>query len=355
MKQKAWVIAMAAIALLATGCKDKKTSENNIIVVKTMGVGMASTAFDQTYSGTIEETSGTSLSFATPGTIKSLTVKEGQFVSARQVIGVVDASTTANTLAMSKATTAQARAQLKQAEDAYERMKMLHDNGSLPEMKWVEVKTKVAQAREMLASAEASEKIARKGVADTRLTAPFAGYIADKTADVGENVAPGQPVAKLVKIDRVKVKISVPEDEIARMKVGQEVRFSVASLGGASFMARVAEKSVSADPISRSYTVYATVDNPGHRLLPGMVCDVSTALAATSGQAITLPANIIQIDIDNRPFVWAVEGGKAKRVYVALGENVGENVVIESGIAQGTKVIVSGQQKVSNGMAVAIE
>ncbi len=353
MKVTRCIIALAGVVVL-TGCHNKQPQIENIVTVKTATASSAALGTQQNYAGSIEEQSGTMLSFATAGTIKALSVHEGQNVSAGQLLGVVDATTTGSATEMARAATQQARETLAQAQDAYNRMKLLHDNGSLPEIRWVEVETQLAQARQMLAQAQAAERIARKGLADTRLTAPFSGYIARKVADAGQNVVPGQAVVNLVKIDQVKVKISVPEEEIAKIRMGQRVMFRVASLGNATFFGKVSEKSIAADPISRSYTVKAMVPNAGHRLLPGMVCDVYTSIDPQT-EALSLPANLIQIDIDNRPFVWTVADGKARKVKVVLGENVGENVIIKAGIQQGDQVIVAGQQKVSQGQKVKTE
>ncbi len=348
------MMAVAAMALMSA-CHEKKQAPENIVTVKTAVAAMAgASAGQQNYPGTIEEESGTLLSFSTAGTIKTLAVAEGQQVRAGQLIGVVDVTTSGNAAAMAHATTQQARQALAQAQDAYHRYKQLHDNGSLPEIKWVEVQTQVSQAKQMLDQALAAERIARKGVADTRLVAPFSGYVASKAADVGQNVVPGQAVVNLVNIDQVKVKMSVPEEEIAKIRVGQQVTFSVASLGHAAFSGRVTEKSVTADPISRQYTVRALVANAAHRLLPGMVCDVYTAVGG-AGTRMALPANLIQIDIDNAPFVWTVVQGKAHKVRVTLGDNVGEQVVVTSGLRPGDRVIVEGQQKVSEGQQVMSE
>ena len=72
-------------------------------------------------------------------------------------------------------------------------------------------------------------------------------------------------------------------------------------------------------------------------------------------EAMTLPAEIIQIDADNRPFVWTVVDGKAQKAYVTLGQNIGDNVQIAEGLKAGDKVICEGQQKVSNGLEVKSE
>jgi RND family efflux transporter MFP subunit len=347
------VAVVFAIAVAGCGNQKKNVSEN-VIHVRTMTVDSASFQAGRSYPGTVEEGSGSSLSFANMGTVKAIYVNEGQNVKAGQLIGMLDSTTTSNSLALAKAATDQAREAFNQAEDAYGRMKKLHDNKVISEMQWVEVETKYNQARQLLVQAQSSENIARKGLKDTRLTAPFSGYVSRKYVDAGQNVTPGMPVVKLVDIDKVKVCISVPEDDLASVSEGQAIRFSVSSLGGRTFTGTISETGVSADPISRQYEVKASVDNPGHALLPGMVCDV---FAESSGDdaGLCLPANVIQIDMDNRPFVWTVRDGKALKTYVEIGENVGENITILGGLRSGDEVIVEGQHKVSNGTEIKID
>ena len=311
--------------------------------------------------------------------MKQLNIAEGQSVAAGQLVAVLDATTLGYLVSASSATVGQAQAAVGQAHvglaqaeksaaqafDAYKRMKLLHDNGSLPEIKWVEVQTRyqqaqdavnqvrqqVSQAEAAVQTAKAQKNISLKNLHDTRLYAPSSGYISKKFTEVGQNIAPAQPVAMLVDIRQVKVKISVPEDEIARVRLGQTLRFTVSSLPGKSFTARVTEKGVAADPITRSYEVKALADNADRKLLPGMVCDVY-AQQTSPIAAFTLPANIIQIDVDNRPFVWTVVGGVARKTSVMLGESVGDNVQIVGGLSSKDRIIVEGQQKVSNGMRV---
>lgn len=372
-------MAISAILLLATSCNKQKHPVENAVQVKTITVSPSPLNNAESYSGTLEEDNGISLSFPVGGTVKQVNIAEGQNVQARQLIAVLDATTLDNLVSASSATVSQAqaavgqaRAGLAQAEksaaqalDAYKRMKLLHDNGSLPEMKWVEVQTQyqqaqdaVSQVRQQVNQAEAAVKTAHaqknislKNLHDTRLIAPSTGYISRSMVTAGQNIAPGQPVAMLVDIRQVKVKISVPETDIAHIHVGQPLRFTVSSMPGRIFTARITEKGVAADPISRSYVVKAVTSNTERKLLPGMVCDAYIEQPQHTN-ILTLPANIIQIDIDNHPFVWTVVNGEALRTSVELGQNTGDNVQIVSGLSYGSKVIVEGQQKVSNGTKV---
>ena len=99
----------------------------------------------QTYVGMVEECEATAVSFTSMGVVKRMLVNEGQAVSKGQLIAEMDDTQARNLLSG-------AEAQMAQANDALERYKMLHDNGSLPEVQWVEIQSKVAQAKSQLDS-----------------------------------------------------------------------------------------------------------------------------------------------------------------------------------------------------------
>ena len=93
---------------------------------------------------------------------------------------------------------------LAQARDAFKRLDQLYKKGSLPEIKFVDVQTKLAEA-------EAAERIARKTLQNCELRAPFDGFISSRTVDAGNNMVPGMSCFKLVKLDKIEMKIAVPE------------------------------------------------------------------------------------------------------------------------------------------------
>ncbi len=346
-----YISLFIAATLLSSCSTQEEKAERAPERVKTTVVSSSATQVGRTFSGTIEEIAGSQLSFSGMGTVKSIEVSEGQTVRSGQVLATLDGVSANNSLISAQATTKQAKDQLAQAEDAYGRYKQLHDAGSLPEIKWIEIETQVSQARAAVEQAEAVERIAEKNAKDNSLCAPYNGYIAAKNIEVGQNAVMGMNAFKIVKIDQVKVKISVPEKEIAQIKIGQELTVVVSALGDKKYTAKVSEKGVQANALSRSYEVKATIDNSELTLLPGMVCDVYVS-ESSDAEIITLPANIIQIDSNNQRFVWTVNADKAEKRYVETGANVGENVIITSGLNSGDEVIVVGQQKVSSGMKV---
>ena len=332
---------MAAVVLMALcSCGEKKeAAAEQTVRVKVQQIQAEAVNGEQGFSGTIEEQNGASLSFATAGTIQRIYVNSGQTVGAGQLIAELDPTTMQNAYTISKTA-------LEQAQDTYNRMKELHDDGSLPEMQWIAIENQ-------LKSATASEAMAKKALADTKLYAPFGGYIAAKDAEVGQNAGPGVPVVKLVSIGSVKVKISVPEDDVQRIKKGSSMKIIVPALGNRQFSGNVTERGVSADPRSRTYEVKATINNHDGQLLPGMICQAFTNyMQGTTG--VFVPANLVQLDSDNNTFVWVVNGGKAVKRQIFISNETAQGAQVSGGLSDGDQIIVAGQQKVSNGMSVEI-
>ncbi len=340
--------ALALMSALLVSCGKKQEAQTSVepVAVKVMAVGTESpmAASGYGYSGTVEEENGTSLSFTTGGTILQLKVKVGDRVRKGQLIATVDPTQVKNSYDMAHATRMQ-------AEDAYGRMKQLHDKGSLTELKWVEAQSQLQQAI-------SAESIAKKSLADCALHAPFDGVISEKYAEVGQNAAPGVPVVKLVTTKVLNVKISVPESEMANVRVRQRARIAVQALGGKQYEGYVIEKGVIADPISRSYNVKIRVEGTDNALLPGMVSQVAldgadASKAGTAAKAaVVIPAHLVQLGDDNSNFVWVDEGGKAVRRTIVCGEYRSNGVTVVSGLKTGDRLIVEGQQKLSTGTAL---
>ena len=341
MYMKTKVSLMAAMVLMALcSCGEKKgVAAEQTVRVKVQEIRAEAVNGEQGFSGTIEEASGVSLSFATAGTVRRIYVNEGQMVRQGQLIAELDPTTLQNAYTISKTS-------LEQAQDTYNRMKELHDSGSLPEMQWISIENQ-------LKSATAQEAMARKSLGDTKLFAPFGGYISAKMAEIGENASPGMPVVKLVNIGSVKVKIAVPEDDIQRIAKNSSMKIVVPALGNREFSGHVTERGVSADPRSRTYEVKATILNHDGQLLPGMICQAFTNyMQGTTG--VFIPANLVQLDSDNKTFVWVVNGDKAVKREIIISNETAQGAQVSGGLSAGDKLIIAGQQKVSNGMKVEV-
>jgi RND family efflux transporter MFP subunit len=323
-----------------SGCGGEAPKTEKIIPVKVQTIGLSNELSSRIYVGTVEESTAISLSFSMLGTVEEVLVSEGQHVQKGQLLATLNSATAQNSL-----TTTQS--QLNRAQDAYDRLAKLHANGSLPDIKFVEVETGLQQAKSMV-------EIARKNLDDCRLYAPRSGVVASRSIEPGVNVMPGVAAFKLVTVDKINVKIPVPESEIGDIAVGRDAMIEVPALNNDTFTGKVELKGVTANPISHTYDVKIGVGNPQLRLLPGMVCKVS--LKRDEAQAdIIIPNRTVQTSPDGKRCVWLADNGVARRRHITSGKLSGNGVAVSEGLSAGDQLIVEGYQNVSEGMKVSCE
>jgi RND family efflux transporter MFP subunit len=266
-------------------------------------------------------------------------VNEGQAVAKGQLIAEMDDTQARNLLSG-------AEAQMAQANDALERYKMLHDAGSLPEVQWVDIQSKVAQAKSQL-------EVAKKNLADCRLVAPVSGIVGKRLVGAGETAMPSQAVVSILDISTVKVKVAIPEAEISGISANTSSTIKVEAINS-TFSGGKIEKGVQADALTHTYDIRINVANGERKLLPGMVASV--LFAATQSQhtgQLAVPVTAVQRKADGSLFVWTVSNDStAHRTAVTTGETAGNRIIITNGISDGNRIVTEGYQKLSEGSKV---
>ena len=337
-------MALSALTVFFTiGCKDKKDKPTMAPPVKVtvLAVTPSMQESERVYSGTVSSSATTNVSFSVAGTITNLYASEGQKVGKGQLIGKVRDAEYQNALNI-------ANAQLAEAQDGYERLKKLHDANALPDVKWVEMQQKLKQAQN-------AAEMAQRTVNDASLHSPVSGTVTRKFADVGQSVLPVQPIYEIVSTDNLTIDVSVSENEIGGFKVGQVASVAFESADIPALQGKVTQKTVVADPITRSYTVKVGIDSDKGKILPGMIGNVTFQAPESVGEepsAIVLPSGSVLLNEDNRLFVWIVKNGLAERRFVTADELSNHGIIVKSGLAPNDSVIVAGMQKVGTGTKV---
>ena len=336
--KKVLLMLLAVILLVSCGEKQKQNVKAPTRVkTQVVSPGMVDNA--QTYVGIVEEREATAVSFTGMGVVKRMLVNEGQAVSKGQLIAEMDDTQARNLLSG-------VEAQMTQANDALARFKMLHDNGSLPEVQWVEIQSKVAQAKSQL-------EVAKKNLEDCRLVAPVSGIIGRKLIGAGETALPSQAVVSILDISTVKVKVAVPEAEIGGINANTPTSMTVEAINGSYQGGRI-EKGVQADALTHTYDIRIHVANGDRKLLPGMVASVrfiSDGSQAIGGKMI--PVTAVQKKSDGSLFVWTVDkDSTAHRTNVTIGQTQGNYVSVIEGLNIGDRIATEGYQKLSEGTKV---
>lgn len=339
--QRSIILTLLTTAIIGCGSKDNTEKTPKIIPVKVTEVALSSDDAYRNYVGTAEGFSAISVSFSGPGDVERVMVSEGQRVSKGQLLAELNSVTIQNAYEASKAT-------LKQAQDAYDRLSELHEKGSLPDIKFIEVETGLEKAKAM-------EAISRKSLDDCKLLAPIDGVIAKRSVEEGQTVMPGISAFKIVSINNVNINVSIPENEIGDIKIGQQATVQVAALNNREYTGAVDLKGIEANPISHTYKITIRLKNPQSEIMPGMVCKVYlNQPEGKDNKKIIIPNKSVQISPDGKRFVWLAEEDKARRRFISTGSLADYGVVVEDGLKEGEQLIVEGYNKVSEGMQVSI-
>ena len=339
MKQFFIPLLLGVFMIVSCGGGEKnRNGWNDTIAVDALVVSNGTDAGQRDYVGVVGSEVEVDLSFILGGTLTKVAVSNGQKVHKGQVLAEVDA-TTVNSLHST------ALATLRQAEDGYNRLKKVHAEGGISDVRWIQMETDLEKARQ-------AEVAARKRVEDCVVTAPFDGVVSCKNHHVGEEMRPIEPFARILDLHRLRIGFSVPEQEVGILPVGTTAIATIPALDDRELTIKVNDKSLTANPMGHTYKIYATiVGGDVEGLLPDMVAKVRVTLSSKAG--IVVPSECVSV-MPEGTVVWVVEGGKARHRRVDVGEFVRNGVVVESGLDTGDTVVILGQQKLYNGAKVKI-
>jgi RND family efflux transporter MFP subunit len=260
-----------------------------------------------------------------------------------------------------------AKASLDWAEADFNRIKALVDQKVVSQAEYEQTLTHVQAARQQyqtalngaqqsyrsLQAARARVDLARKSSADTVVRAPFSGIVAERLVSTGDYVTRGMKIATVVRIDPIRVELTVPEQYLSLVKAGQPVRLSVDAYPGEVFTAKVRFVSPSLKTNQRALTVEAVAQNTDNRLKPGLF--VTALLQQPSpAPAMLVPASAIET-VAGTSRVYVLAGSKVEARIVTIGERVGDRVELASGIKPGEQVAANPRGKLADGARVQRE
>lgn len=257
-----------------------------------------------------------------------------------------------------------AKASLEWAEAEFGRIGSLLEQKVVSQSEYDQRRTQVEAARQQyqmaqnvaeqsyrsLEAARARVTLARKALSDTSIRAPFSGLVAERVVSIGDYVTRGARVATVVRVDPMRIELTVPEQSVSLVKVGQPVRVTVDAYPGEEFTAKIRYVSPSLRADQRALTVEAIAANGDGRLKPGLFATASI-LQPRSAPALLVPATAVET-VSGTSRVYVVKGDKVEERIVTLGEVVGPQVEITSGVAKGDVVAAEPKGRLVDGLAV---
>lgn len=200
---------------------------------------------------------------------------------------------------------------------------------------------------------EAQIKQLKKQIANTTITAPFAGIVTEKLVEKGSVVSVGSPIAKITDISSLKLVVDVPEKAINQFRTGQSIVVSTEVYPDAHFTGRVSMIAAQGDA-AHNYPVEITVSNSGKNpLKAGMYGSIANTDKLKT-QTLAVPRQAI-LGSAKQPQIYVVENGKAVLKTVEIGTTTNEYYEITKGLKSGDQVVTSGQINLQNGTPVVAQ
>jgi membrane fusion protein (multidrug efflux system) len=297
--------------------------------------------------GTVAAVQGVEISADLPGTVEVIGFESGQWIRQGDILARLD---TRQELAQLAA----AEAQRELARVNFERMEGLLTEHVISRAEFDRANADLRQGDARVGEIKAT--IERKTI-----RAPFAGLLGIRHVNRGQYLSAGDPLVMLQSLSPIYVNFGVPQQAIADLRLGRDVRITLGDAGGAALTGRVTAVDSVVDEATRNVQAQATLTNADRLLRPGMFVQVEVAVGVPAA-VVPLPASAISY----APYgdsVYVVTdlkdpGGKTYRgvrqQFVKVGPGRGDQVAIVSGLKPGDEVVTSGVFKLRNGAAVLV-
>jgi len=326
------------LLLASCGTDNANKSDDYIKLVKTADVEKISTSIVKQYPGIIEEAEEVNLGFRVAGPIKKIYVQEGSYVSRGQLIAEMD---NRDYVVQKKAI----EAQVIQLRSEYKRIEELKNRKSVSQNDFEKMKA----GKDM---AEAKLKNAIDQLNDTRLVAPFSGYITSVMFEDGELINQGMPLVSMIDVSMLKVEINIPasmyikKDNITSIECIQE------NIPNTTYPLQIYSNNIKANN-NGLYSLYLYYKpDVQSKLAPGMNVQVKVTCNGSDSLLLSIPASAVY-EINNDSFVWVVENNTvhSRKIKSNNMSNQG-NIGIVSGLKAGEKVVIGGLHLLHEGDTV---
>jgi RND family efflux transporter MFP subunit len=352
------ILGVAALVAVGACQRPKAAEDTEPQVVRLTPSDVVVAALQQiqsgpVISGTLQAQQEAQVRAQAAGTITAVYAEQGQPVKAGQLLARIEATTAEQALASAQQSVSSAEQNYQVARRQAERQAELAKAGAVAQQDVETARSQAAAAQAQVASARAQLAAAQKQVQNTEVRSPLTGVVSARPVNAGDVVTVGTALFTVVNPSGMKLEASVPSEQLAQVRVGAPVVFTVSGYPGRTFTGRVDRINPAADPTTRQIPIFVTVPNQGGALVSGLFAQ--GRVATRSQEALVVPTAAVD-QTGAFPTVLQVTGGKVQQVAVKLGPQDSQNdrVAIVSGLAAGDTVLASTSQGVPAGTPVQL-
>src|SRR5438477_8414790 len=354
------IVLVALFAILARSKGDNasaaETTKTETMVVGPENIAVATTGSimtGPTISGTLEPEREAVLRAQVQGSVLQTYADQGQAVSPGTVLARIDATGIQDAYASARAQVVAAKNAADIASRDQARNEKLLAAGAIAERDIEQSRRASIAAQAALEDANSRLASAEKQYRSTTVTSPFAGVVSERPVSAGDVVQPGTALFTVVDPSSMRLEASVPAEQLALIRVGLPVVFTVSGYPGRDFVGHIVRVNPTADPTTRQVRIYVSIPNAGRALVGGLFATGRMSSATKTG--LVVPAGAVD-QRGTAPSVVRVKGGKAEKVQIQIGltDKTSETIEVLSGVQAGDTLLLGAAQGITPGTPVKV-
>ncbi|HCU13017.1 MAG TPA: efflux RND transporter periplasmic adaptor subunit [Gemmatimonadetes bacterium] len=360
-KSAAILLSFSALAVLNACSKGDNASAAETAKAETMVVGPENIAVaangsimtGPSISGTLEPDREAVLRAQVSGSVLQTYADQGQAVNAGTVLARIDASGIQDAYTSARAGLVSARNAADVAAKDLARNEKLLAAGAIAERDIDQSRRASIAAQAALEDANSRLATAEKAYRSTTVTSPFSGVVSERPVSSGDVVQPGTALFTVVDPSSMRLEASVPAEQLASIRIGVPVDFTVSGYPGRQFVGRITRINPTADPTTRQVRIYVSIPNEGRSLVGGLFATGRMSTATKMGLVVPQSAVDVRGSI---PSVMRVKQGKAEKVPVKIGltDKTSETIEVLSGLQPGDTLLMGAAMGITPGTPVRI-
>jgi RND family efflux transporter MFP subunit len=360
-KSAAVLLGLSALTALNACSKGDNASAAETAKAETMVVGPenitvaanGSIMTGPSISGTLEPDREAVLRAQVSGSVLQTYADQGQAVNAGTVLARIDASGIQDAYTSARAGLVSARNAADVAAKDLARNEKLLAAGAIAERDIDQSRRASIAAQAALEDANSRLATAEKAYRSTTVTAPFSGVVSERPVSAGDVVQPGTALFTVVDPSSMRLEASVPAEQLASIRIGVTVDFTVSGYPGRQFVGRITRINPTADPTTRQVRIYVSIPNEGRALVGGLFANGRMSTATKMGLVVPQSAVDVRGSI---PSVMRVKQGKAEKVQVQIGltDKTSETIEVLSGLQPGDTLLLGAALGITPGTLVRI-
>jgi membrane fusion protein (multidrug efflux system) len=355
------LLSLSALTVVSACSKGDKASASETTKTETMVVGPENIAVaangsimtGPSISGTLEPDREAVLRAQVSGSVLQTYADQGQAVNAGTVLARIDASGIQDAYNSARAGLVSARNAADVAKRDLARNEQLLTAGAIAERDIDQSRRASIAAQAALEDANSRLASAEKAYRSTTVTSPFNGIVSERPVSAGDVVQPGTALFTVVDPSSMRLEASVPAEQLASIRIGVPVDFTVSGYPGRQFVGRITRINPTADPTTRQVRIYVSIPNEGRALVGGLFANGRMSTATKMGLVVPQSAVDVRGSI---PSVVRVRQGKAEKVPVKIGltDKTSETIEVLSGIQPGDTLLMGAAMGITPGTPIKI-